>query len=90
MGKDLHVDPRLVHFLQAQTAKIIEPFVGLIAAAGLGASEMAGQLAVPVMLFDGNNRTIRFLHHDLFPNAWSRLVATVTGTVTLPDAVIAT
>ena len=42
------------------------------------------------MLFDGNNRTIRFLHHDLFPNAWSRLVATVTGTVTLPDAVIAT
>ena len=33
MGKDLDVDPRLVHFLQAQTAKIIEPFVGLIAAA---------------------------------------------------------
>jgi hypothetical protein len=39
------------------------------------------------MLFDGNDRTIRFFHHDIFPNAWSRLVATVTCTVTLRNAV---
>src|SRR5262249_36498688 len=83
MGKYLHVDSRLVHFLQAQTAKIIEPFVGLITAARLGAGEVTGQLPVPVMLFDGDDRTIRFFHHGLFPNAWSRLVETVTGAVTV-------
>ncbi len=67
MREHLDVDPGLVHFLEAQTAQIIEPLVRLVAAAGFGAGEMLGQFRVPVVFLDGNDRTIRLFHHDASP-----------------------
>ena len=77
MGKDLHVDSGLVHLLQAQAAQVIKPLIRLIPAASFGTGEMLGQFPVPVMLLDGNDRTIRLLHHDVFPSTSNRFVATV-------------
>ena len=67
MREHLDVDAGLVHLLEAQAAEIEEPLVGLVAAAGFGAGEMLGQFRVPVMLLDGDDRTIRLLHHDASP-----------------------
>ena len=52
----LDVDAGLVHFLDAQRAEIVEPLVGLVAAAGFRAGEMLGQFRIPIMLFDGDDR----------------------------------
>ena len=85
MREHLDVDPRFVHLLEAQTAQVIEPLIRLIATAGFGTGEMLGQFRVPVMLLDGNDRTIRLFHHDATPQQkWSRFVATVRRAVTAP------
>ena len=56
MREHLHVDAGLVHFLDPQGAEVVEPLFGLVATAGFRAGEMLGQLRVPVMLFDRNDR----------------------------------
>ncbi len=65
--KHLHVDANLVHFLQPPAAEIVEPLFGLAAARALGAVVVLDQLRVPVVLFDGDDRTVRLLHHDASP-----------------------
>ena len=67
MREDLDVDPGLVHLLETQAAQVKEPLVRLVASPGFGTGEMLGQFRVPVMLLDGNDRTIRLLHHDASP-----------------------
>ena len=63
----LDVDAGLVHLLDAERAEIIEPLVGLVAAAGFRTGKMLGELGVPIMLFDGDDRTIRLFEHDVYP-----------------------
>jgi len=60
----LDVDASLVHLLEPQRAQVVKPLVGLVAAAGFGAGVMLGQLRVPIVLFDGDDRTIRLFEHD--------------------------
>ena len=69
MRQHLHVDAGLVHFLEAERAQIVEPLVRLVAAAGFRAGEMLGQLRVPIMLLDRDDRAVRLLHHDASPAA---------------------
>ena len=63
----LDVDAGLVHFLDAQRAKVVEPRVGLIAAARFRTGEMLGEFGIPIMLFDGNDRNMRLFEHDVSP-----------------------
>ncbi len=75
MREHLDVDAGLVHFLDAQRAQIVEPRVGLVAAAGFRAGEMLGQLRVPIMLFDGDDRTIRLFEHDASPATFLKVIS---------------
>ena len=69
MREHLDVDTGLVHFLDAQRAKIVKPLFGLVATASFQADEMLGQLPVPIMFFDGDDRAVRFFEHGAFPNS---------------------
>jgi hypothetical protein len=71
----LNVDSGLIHLLEPQTAKVIKPFIGLVTAAGFRAGEVLGQFRVPIVLFDGNDRTIRLLEHDASPATLLRPVS---------------
>ena len=63
MGEHLHVDAGLVHLLDAQRAEIEQALVGLARAPGFDAGEMGGHLRVPVVLLDGDHRTLRLVQH---------------------------
>jgi len=63
----LNVDSRFVHFLEPQGAEIFEPRILLARPPGLAAGEGLFQFVVPVMLFDGNDRTMRFLEQAALP-----------------------
>ena len=49
MGQDLHVDPRLVHFLEAHVAEIVEALEHFRIAYAFGADEERRQFLIPVM-----------------------------------------
>ena len=70
MREHLDVDAALVHFLEAQCAKIVQPLVGIVAAAGLRPGVVLGQLGIPIMLFDRDDRAIRLFKHGVFPRAF--------------------
>ena len=70
MREHLHVDPGLIHLLDAQFAEVVETFRGLVGAPSLEAGEMLRHLAVPVVLLQRDDRTIRLLHHDRFVPDW--------------------
>jgi hypothetical protein len=85
MGEDLHVDPGLVHFLQAQFAEVIEPLEHVRIAHAFGAGELRRQLLVPVVLLQRDHRTLRPLQHDAYsPRSlvWTSFLAIATKTVT--------
>src|SRR5262249_56750869 len=63
----LNVDARFVHFFEPQRPEIFEPVILLAGPAGLAAGEGLFQFVVPVMLFDGNDRTMRFLEQAALP-----------------------
>jgi|SRR6516225_11676572 len=63
----LNVDAGFVHFLQPQGPEIFEPRILLAGPAGLAAGEGLFQFVVPVMLFDGNDRTMRFRKQSSLP-----------------------
>ena len=59
----LHVDADLVHLLEPQRAEIEQPVHLRSRPAGLQPDVGLGQLGVPVMLLDRDDRTIRLLEH---------------------------
>ena len=59
----LHVDADLVHLLQPQRAEIEQPVHLRSRPAGLQTHIGLGQLGVPIVLLDGDDRTIRLLEH---------------------------
>ena len=63
----LHVDADVVHLLDAQRAEIVQPLLLLARPAGFAADVSLRQFLVPVMLFDGDDRTMRFTKHLCFP-----------------------
>src|SRR5262249_39883861 len=63
----LNVDARFVHFFEPQRPEIFEPVILLAGPAGLAAGEGLFQFVVPIMLFDGNDRTMRFLEQAALP-----------------------
>jgi len=63
----LDVDSRFVHFFEPQGPEIFEPRILLARPAGLAAGKGLFQLVVPVMLFDGNDRTMQFLEQTALP-----------------------
>src|SRR6185437_12633533 len=66
----LDVDACRIHLLEAQAAEIKEPFVRFVAPASFRTGEMLGQFRIPVVFLDGNNRTIRLLHHGISPRLY--------------------
>ena len=58
---------RFVHFFQPQGPEIFQPRILLAGPAGLAAGKGLFQFVVPVMLFDGNDRTVRFLEQAALP-----------------------
>ena len=62
----LNVDAGVVHFLDAQRPEIMQPVELLAGPAGFGADKGFFELFVPIMLFDGDDGTMRFTEH-LFP-----------------------
>ena len=64
MGQDLHVDPRLVHFLEAHVAEIVEAFEHFRIAHAFGADEERRQLLIPVMFLQRDHRTFQRWQHD--------------------------
>ena len=71
VGEDLHVDPGLVHLLQAQLAEIVEALEHVRIAHAFAADELRRQLLVPIVLLQRDHRTFRLLQHDAFPPlAW--------------------
>ena len=75
MREHLDVDAGLVHFLDAQRAEIVKPLVGLVAAARFRAGEMLGQLRIPIMLFDGDDRAVRLFEHDASPATLLKIIS---------------
>jgi hypothetical protein len=63
----LNVDAGFVHFFQPERAEVLEPGILLAGPAGLAAGKGLFQFVVPVMLFDGNDRTMRFLEQAALP-----------------------
>ena len=59
----LHVDAGLVHLLEAQRAEIEQPVHLRSGPAGFQPDVGLGQLGVPVMLLDRDDRAIRLLEH---------------------------
>ena len=55
MRENLHINARRIHFGKADFADIIEPPEQVFAAQAFGASQFGCKLAVPVMLFDGDD-----------------------------------
>ena len=93
MRQHLDVDSSLIHFLDPQGAEIEQPLLNGSFTAGLRAGEMLGELGVPIVLFDGDDRTIRLFEHFASPRslmpAWRPLfvapvLATGPGAVTSP------
>ena len=64
MGQDLHVDPGLVHFLEAQFAEIIEAPEHFRIAHPFGTDEERCQLLVPVVFLQRDHRTFQRSQHD--------------------------
>ncbi len=75
----LNVDAGLVHFLEPQAAEVEKPLVGLIAPARFRTGEMLGKFRVPIVFFDGDDRAVRLLHHDVSPRYFFRNRFLATG-----------
>ena len=69
--EDLHVDARLVHFLEAHLAEIVQALEHFRIAHGFTAHELRGQFLVPVVLFQRDHRTFQPWQHDAFSPARS-------------------
>src|SRR5579863_9623742 len=80
MGEDLYFDPGLVHLLQAQCAKIIEPPLDLAGPGRLDAGEMRRHLGVPVVLFDSDDWTFQLVQHCRSPRGVASAPSVSTGT----------
>ena len=79
----LDVDAGLVHLLEAQFAEIVQTLDHFgIALDGL---IIVGELLVPIVLFDGDDRTFRLLQHARLPPGFSdgRVLATAVQRVTV-------
>ena len=75
----LDVDAGLVHFLEPQAAEVEKPLVGLIPPARLGPGEMLGKFRIPIVFFNGDDRAVRLLHHDVSPRRFFRNRFLATG-----------
>ena len=75
MRDHLHVDADLVHFLEAKRAEIEQPVHLRARPAGFQPDVGLGQLGVPVVLFDGDDRAVRLLEHftPLAKLSWFRI-----------------
>ena len=56
MREHLHVDARFVHFLDAQVRDVLQPLLDLRETLAFTAGKMRNEIAIPVMLFEGNNK----------------------------------
>ena len=63
----LHVDAGGIHLGKADGVEVIEPLLLLAGPAGFAAGVGLGELFVPEMLLDGDDRTMRFYEHLCFP-----------------------
>lgn len=76
VGDHLDVDAGFVHLGEPQVAEVEQPFAQLRRAAGVEAGEMGDEFLVPVMLFEGDDRAMRFRQHaacvpkKIWPGAW--------------------
>ena len=59
----LHVDAGLVHFLEAKLAEVEQALGQFRLASGVEAGEQGGELRVPIVLFQRDDRTLRLLQH---------------------------